>query len=189
MRRLVVGWVALGLVALAIVVACDAAGTETYDGPRSPCSTGDPQPGSLPQADPNEDLDKSRRSRRHGVVGAEPQDFRGLPECIPRCAESRRNVPYYGSVFTVAALPSGACFENEACTMATVWERVCSPTLSTFCSLTGYVCRCQNERWRCWSGPQGASACLCPTAEAGIPDDASDGSAQEADADATRQNR
>lgn len=136
--------VGLGLV----VFACSSDDPDdwSYDGPRSACSTGvahDDLNASFPQAP----LD---------------QRWSDAPECVARCGEQKKSVGHYGITWTVSALPSGSCsYDGEVCSMGAVRTRECPDGRTVACSLTGYACRCEDGNWRCYSGPQGASACLC----------------------------
>jgi len=137
-----------------MLLACSSADGWSYDGPRSACSTGAP----------------------HGLSSSIPE----LPnsagnvqaaECIARCGVSREEHGHYGSTWTVAALPSGACsYDGEVCSMSAVRTLECPDGRTVACSLTGYACRCESGSWNCYAGAPGASSCVCSLPEAGTPE-------------------
>jgi len=141
-------WLALSslLTMITIAAACGSStGSNNYEGPRSTtCSNG---PAVEPPGAPDFTSPAS------------------LPECIPRCGnEPVAAGPPFGRQHTTASLPSGpGCFSGEICTMAAVTERICQSGLKTYCSFSGYVCRCETAEWRCYVQSQGASACTCPS--------------------------
>jgi hypothetical protein len=159
--------ISAGAVAI-VIVACS--GDEwSYDGPRSACSTGTP--------DPNPTFDNLPTGAVHA------------PECIARCGVGQESFGHYGVVWTVDALPRGACeHDGEVCQMNAVRTRDCEDGRKIACSLTGYACRCEDDTWHCYQGPVGASACVCTLPDSGVaitdaaPKDASRPDAPVADA-------
>lgn len=128
--------------------SCESDDDWSYDGPRSGCSTGTP---SSNQTFPS--LTETARQ---------------LPECIPRCGVTKETFGYYGTVWTIDALPRGACqYGGETCSMTAVRTLACDDGTKSSCSLTGYWCRCEESAWRCYQGAVGASACTCPPRDAG----------------------
>ena len=153
---------ATAAVVVAVLVACSQADDPddgSYDGPRSPCSTGAPY-----------DLQKLQP-----LPGNEPSSE--APECIARCGVQKAQLGHYGVTWSVAALPSGACsYDGEVCSMRAVRTLDCDDGRTVACSLTGYACRCESGSWKCYHGAQGASACICslPSAADGGIDAADD---------------
>jgi hypothetical protein len=141
------------------------AGVWAYTGPQSPCSTG-------PAYNPTQ-------TTFPPFTGSTAPD---VAECVARCgAPPKADYSPHGVVWSMAALPNGGCgFEGEVCQMSAVRTQSCPDGRTVGCSLTGYVCRCESGNWRCYSGPAGASACICalvPTdtaSDAGSDADASD---------------
>lgn len=145
-----------------LVFACSSKDDDwSYDGPRSSCSTGAPY-----------DLGT------HFPELNAPDGARNTPECVPRCGEKGGVFFNFGTFWSVAALPSGACsYDGEVCSMTAVHTRECPDRTTVACSLTPYGCRCENGNWRCYAGARGASACLCRDLTSGLDAGASDGSA------------
>ena len=138
-----------GVVGL-VVVAC-ASNEAPRGGPRA-CSTGPAYPFETAFATVDD-------------LGA------SLPVCTPRCAFREADVPanFANARYSIEALPSGSCsVDGDTCRMAAVRVRTCPSGERVSCSFTGYRCTCEGGAWRCVSGPQGASACVCPQ-DAGTP--------------------
>lgn len=69
-------------------------------------------------------------------------------------------------LYTVDALPKGACSAGEACTLFAVATCPCDGGFSTGGSLD-YACTCDNGQWACALFAQGATACVCPAFDGG----------------------
>lgn len=156
-RQRIVAVTAVGV----LVFACSCRDDEwSYDGPRSPCSTGAPY-----------DLETH-------FPDLDAPDALDAPKCVPRCGEKGGAFFNYGTSWSVAALPSGACsYDGEVCSMTAVHTRECPDRSTVSCSLTPYACRCEDGNWRCYAGLRGASACLCRDLTSGLDAGASDGAA------------
>jgi hypothetical protein len=145
-RRAIPHAFAVAFGSLALGACSGGGGSDPYSGPRSGCSNGPAydRGTAFPPLDPN-------------------AEARGLPECVARCeAPGKASYAPYGTVHSVAALPSGSCaYDGEACSMGAVRTLDCPDGTTVACSLTSYACRCEGGTWRCSSGPPGASACTC----------------------------
>ncbi len=121
----------------------------SYDGTRSACSTGPAYELSTDFPQLTEEVERA-------------------PECVPRCGVEKRQLSHYGTTWTIAALPSGACaHDGEVCGMGAVRTRECPDGQTVACSLTPYGCRCEKGSWRCYAGAVGASACICTNIDGG----------------------
>jgi len=104
-RQRIVAVTAVGV----LVFACSCRDDDwSYDGPRSPCSTGAPY-----------DLETH-------FPDLDAPDALDAPKCVPRCGEKWGAFFNYGTSWSVAALPSGACsYDGEVCSMTAVHTREC----------------------------------------------------------------
>lgn len=167
--RVVWASVAAGLVVTACTTTSRESHEWTYDGPQSSCSTGPAYPfdTTFPPLDPKVTV--------------------RAPGCVARCGAVLEPHDYYGTPWSIDALPSGACtHDGEICQVerGAVRTRTCDDGRKVACSLTPYACRCEGGTWRCYQGPQGASACVCSLLDSGVPLDAGDSGRDGADADA-----
>jgi hypothetical protein len=130
---------------LLTVLACSSSSSSSdYDGPpTTECSNGPPYD-----------------ARNYPPPAASSTGESNLPACVPRCgAEQKFSGAPYGTLYAIAALPSGQCGnDRERCSMTAAVVSTCRGETRP-CDLSFFECTCTEGAWRCFVTSQGAGAC------------------------------
>lgn len=98
---------------------------------------------------------------------AKASESRTIPECVPRCGgEQKYDKSSYGPLYSLAALPAGACVHDDERCQMTAGSAVTCRGATRICDVSLFECVCTDGAWRCFVTAQGAGVCPCTDLDA-----------------------